>query len=54
MSDIMKAALIVGGAVLLATIIALYFSPYHSCVRSGPEENRAWALNCARAVGGSD
>lgn len=34
MSDNVKIALIAAGALLLAVVLYLYFSPYHSCVRA--------------------
>ena len=53
MSDTLKAALIVGGAILLATALYVYFSPYHSCVRSSFKTRSSLELACAQAVGGS-
>ena len=54
MIDTLKAALIVGGAILLATALYVYFSPYHSCVRSSFDTIRSSKeLVCAEAVGGN-
>ena len=53
MSDTLKAALIIAGAILLATALYVYFSPYHSCVRSSFLTRGSNELVCARAVGGS-
>ena len=50
MSDILKAAIIVAIAILLATLIGVFFSPYHSCVRAG--DSPARPIVCARALGG--
>ncbi len=40
MSDIVKAYLIVAGAVLFAVALYIYFSPYQSCVRA---QTQMWA-----------
>ena len=53
MSDTLKAGLIVGGAILLATALYVYFSPYRSCVRDATMVRGSVALVCARAVGGT-
>ena len=53
MSDLLKAVLILSAAMLLATCIRTYFSPYHSCVRAYEGDQTAIrALICARAIGG--
>ena len=41
MSDLLKAALILSAAILLAICIRTYFSPYHSCVRAYEGEQTA-------------
>ena len=51
MSDPVKAGLIIAVAILLAVGLYIYFSPYHSCVRSY-DEPRAGVV-CARLVGGA-
>jgi hypothetical protein len=33
-SDLLKAALIISGAAIIATSIWVYFSPYQTCVRA--------------------
>ena len=53
MSDTLKAGLIVGGAILLATALYVYFSPYQSCVRGTTNVRGSVALVCARAVSGT-
>lgn len=55
MSDILKAAVVLGAAIVVAVLLAAYFSPYHSCVRAatGEAEPSLRALVCARAVGGN-
>jgi len=35
MGNLVKAALIVAAAIVVATGMTIYFSPYHSCMRSG-------------------
>jgi hypothetical protein len=37
MTDTIKAGLIIGAAILLATVLWIYFSPYQSCVRAFTE-----------------
>jgi hypothetical protein len=34
MSDIVKAAAVIAAAIVAAMALYLYFSPYHSCVRT--------------------
>jgi len=34
-SDTVKAALIIGGAIIVAMAMWIYFSPYQSCMRTG-------------------
>jgi len=34
-SDTVKAAAIIGGAIIVAMAMWLYFSPYQSCMRTG-------------------
>jgi hypothetical protein len=47
MDNLIKAALIVSGAILVAVCLWIYFSPYYSCVRAGK-----WSeIQCAAAVG---
>ena len=50
MSDLLKAALMLGVAIVTATSIVTCFSPYNSCVRayegSGPAK-----IVCARMLG---
>lgn len=48
MSDILKAALVLGAAIVIATAIMTYFSPYQSCVPAF--EGSSFALRCAQAV----
>ena len=54
MSDLIKAALIIGVTIIGGTGIWVYFSPYHSCVRAGYEGN--WngspEIRCAALLGG--
>ena len=38
MSDKVKIALVIASAAIICVAMALYFSPYHSCVRSGQSE----------------
>ena len=47
MSDSMKAALILGVAIVVAVSIWTNFSPFQSCVRAGMSP-----IGCARAVAG--
>ena len=46
MDNQIKAALILGGAILVAVLLWIYFSPYYSCVRAGNRE-----IACAYAAG---
>ncbi|MCY4598358.1 MAG: hypothetical protein OXF27_00335 [Acidobacteria bacterium] len=51
MSDLLKAALILGAAIVVATSIVTYFSPFHSCIRAHDgEQTRSRAIACARAT----
>ena len=53
MSDLLKAALILGVAIVVAVLIWTYFSPYHSCLRSFEGSiTSGRALACARATAG--
>jgi hypothetical protein len=47
MDSQIKAALILGGAIIIAVALWIYFGPYHSCVRAGYKE-----IACAAATGG--
>ena len=51
MSDPIKIACIVGGAIVAAVALWTYFSPYHSCVRAEREHGSA-EIACAAALGG--
>ena len=42
MNNIVTAAIILGAAIIIATILAIYFSPYHSCVRALDHEHAKW------------
>jgi len=55
MSDPLKAALILGAAIVIAMSIWVYFSPYHSCVRAMPEKAGPAdaAAFCARSLAGN-
>jgi hypothetical protein len=44
MDNQIKAAFILGGAIIIAVCLWIYFSPYHSCVRAG-----FTAIQCALA-----
>lgn len=35
MDNLIKAALIIAGSIIIAVGVSVYFSPYHSCVRDG-------------------
>lgn len=35
MDNMVKAALILAGAAVFCTVLNLYYSPYHSCMREG-------------------
>lgn len=37
MSDTIKGALIIGGAIVIAMALYLYYSPYQTCVRAYAE-----------------
>ena len=50
MNDMLKVALILAAAIVVATVIVTYFSPYYSCLRGSESEARS--IICARAVGG--
>ncbi|MER9886821.1 hypothetical protein NKJ48_14210 [Mesorhizobium sp. M0114] len=47
MGDQAKAALIIAAAILIATAMYIYFSPYQSCVRAGEGRSTAPYL-CAQ------
>ena len=47
MSDLLKAALILGVSIVVAVLIWTYFSPYQSCVRAGGR-----VIVCASATSG--
>lgn len=53
-NKIIQAAIIIAGAIVIATAIYVYFSPYHTCKR-GMEAggNYRAAYLCARALGGA-
>jgi hypothetical protein len=54
MSEPVKAALIVAAWLLIAMGMWIYFSPYHSCVRSWPSTAIGNAgFRCAEAIGGN-
>lgn len=50
--SIVKAALILGVIILVAVASWIYFSPYHTCVRSY-EDQKVGAKYCAKLLGGS-
>ena len=51
MSDLLKAALILGAAIVVATSIVTWFSPYLSCIRAYDGSQTAGrAIACARAA----
>lgn len=51
-SDVVKAAIILGGSIVVAVCISVYFSPYYSCIRAfhsaGGHEEVAVAAKCAQ------
>ena len=49
MSDLLKAALVLGVAILIAAAIVMYFSPYQTCMRAFDGNP---AIRCARALSG--
>lgn len=53
MSDIVKAAVILGVAVIAAAAIWVYYSPYQTCVRGEYARNNPSAaeIRCAAALG---
>ena len=52
MSDLLKAAMALGAAILVATSIMTCFSPYQSCMRAhSSDDPQLRALVCARALG---
>jgi hypothetical protein len=52
MSDLVKAAAILGIAIVAATALWVYFSPYQTCVRAQRAHNVPRAeTNCAAALG---
>jgi len=52
MSDLVKAALIVAAAIVVAVSIWIYFSPYNSCVRDLGGNKKAVGY-CVKALGGA-
>ena len=51
MSDLLKAALNLGAAIVVATSIVTWFSPYQSCIRAYDGNQIAGrAIACARAA----
>jgi hypothetical protein len=55
MSDLIKAALILGVFIFAAVAVWTYFSPYQSCVRSftkGSVDRSAAARHCAIVISG--
>lgn len=59
MKDQVKIAVIIGGAIVLATCIYIYFSPYQSCVRAARDSNTdsEWSdeyirMRCAEIASG--
>ena len=63
MSDLLKATVILGAAIVIAVSIWVYFSPYHSCVRASSgvaasgmtaaQYKLNVAAGCARASSGN-
>ena len=51
MSNLVKAALIIGGSILLATGLWIYYSPYHTCVRNSDNPNASFT--CAVVTSGA-
>lgn len=53
-NKIIQAAIIIAGAIIVATAIYVYFSPYQTCKR-GLEARGKYnaAYSCARALGGT-
>ena len=49
MSPLVKSALIIAAALLIAVVLWIYFSPYWSCVRSIDQRNEA--MVCAKLAG---
>ena len=45
--SLVKAAIILAIAIICSVALWVYFSPYHTCVRSGGNE-----LSCAAFIGG--
>lgn len=54
MSELVKAAIIVGIAIVIGVAVWTYFSPYHTCVRAQKElgDSRA-EIRCAGFVSGA-
>lgn len=54
MSDLVKAALILGAAILLAAALVTYFLPFNSCVRTfgGSDITRGDYFRCAAMTSG--
>ena len=62
MTPQVKVALIIAGAILIATALWIYFSPFQSCVRARTQvleeqgvdiPKRVAVVECASLVGGS-
>jgi len=52
MSDHVKAATVIAGAIIVAVLLWIYFSPFQSCLReriAGGDERPAW--RCAATIG---
>ena len=57
MNDLVKAALVVGAAIIFSAALLIYFSPYQTCVRAIHDKREAIPsadvqLRCAQMVGG--
>lgn len=47
-----KVAFIIGAAILVAMAMSIYFSPFHTCLRSLENKDGKAALYCANAAAG--
>jgi hypothetical protein len=54
MTDRVKAAIILGSAIIIATLLWIYFSPYQTCVRAERVQGSSGAeWRCTMAIGGT-
>lgn len=50
--EVIVAAAIVGGAIIIATGLSIYFSPYHTCLRTYEASMQSVEWMCAMVLGG--